>query len=167
MGESWDIPNTDQAHLNDWPEETRKKRPIKVIKTARRCNLVTLWACLCVHPHYSFPPNKHFTCFTTCLLCGNYFLQSWEARVLSLRTASVSGREPKPLFKLQQAEVTRDHSRFTILLWDNTSSVKKQTKAPKTKEANPVHEIWSWATEIIEDCGRSAFGSQWVDKVHP
>lgn len=61
MGESWDIPNTDQAHLNDWPEETRKKRPIKVIKTARRCNLVTLWACLCVHPHYSFPPNKHFT----------------------------------------------------------------------------------------------------------
>lgn len=39
-----------------------------------------------VYPHVlcSLPPNNHFICFTTFCLCGNSFLQSQEARVLSL-----------------------------------------------------------------------------------
>ena len=125
-----------QANQNDWTNETWKKCPMKVIQATMRV-LLSLIPPVCLSICTLFPPNKHFTCFITCLLCGNYFLQSWEARVLSLRTASISGREPKPLFKLLQAEVTRDHSHFTILLWDNTSSVKKQTKAPKNKRSKP------------------------------
>ena len=129
---------------NDWPKETQKKCPMKVIQTTMRVRLrdsPSEPARVSIHTYcpYFFPLNKYFTCFTTFHLCGNYFLQSWGARVLSLRTASISGREPKPLFKLLQAEVTRDHSHLTILLWDNTCSVKKQTKAPKNKRSKPTH----------------------------
>ena len=68
---------------------------------------------VCLSQHIIFPPNKHFTCFTTFRLCGNSFLQSRRARALSPaaglvagnqrshchRPTSVSGREPKPCFK--------------------------------------------------------------------
>ena len=45
--------------------------------------------CPCVYPHplYSFPPNKHFSYFTTFPLYGNSFLQSQRARTSSLTTA--------------------------------------------------------------------------------
>lgn len=59
--------------------------------------------------------------------------------MLSLRTASISGREPKPLFKLLQAEVSRDIAILplccgTILLpWEKKSppKQKKQTQLMK------------------------------------
>ena len=92
---------------------------------------------LSIHTHHTLcPPNKGLTCFTNLGICGNYFLQSWEARVLSLRTASISGREPKPLFKLLQAEVSRDIAILplccgTILLpWE-------KKKPPQNKRSKP------------------------------
>ena len=86
----------------------------------------TLWVRrLCVYPRvlYSFfLLINTFTCFTTFRLCGNSFLQSRRARALSLTAGlvvriwcsqccnptSISGREPKPCFKLLQARATRD-----------------------------------------------------------
>ena len=44
--------------------------------------------CVSVHT-YCFPPNKHFTCFTTACLCGNSFLQTWRAKAWSLTTGLV------------------------------------------------------------------------------
>ena len=75
--------------------------------------------CMSVHMYGTlFLPNKCFPCFTTSHLCGNSFLQSERARVLSLTAApvawiwcsncltSVSGWELKPRFKLLLAEAT-------------------------------------------------------------
>ena len=75
---------------------------------------------VCLSTRTLFPPNEHFTCFTTFCLCGNSFLQSQRARALSLGTGlvagiqrshchgltSISGREPKACFRLLQAEAT-------------------------------------------------------------
>ena len=72
--------------------------------------------------HTLFPPNEHFTCFTTFSLYGNSFLQSKRARALSLTTdlvagiwcshhpypTSISGQELKPYFKSLQAKATQD-----------------------------------------------------------
>jgi len=46
----------------------------------------------CVYPHLLvlFPPNKHFTCFTTLHLHGNSFLQSQGAMALSLTPGLVA-----------------------------------------------------------------------------
>ena len=119
----------DYTNQNDWPKETWKKWPIKVIQTAMRgwLSTLSLWACPCVYPHilYSFPPNKHFVGFSTFCLCGNSFWQNQRVRVLSLTTglvarmwcshhldlSSVSGWELKPSFKSLQAEVIQDHPR--------------------------------------------------------
>ena len=75
--------------------------------------------CVSVHMYGTLsPPNKCFTCFATSHLCGNSFLQSERARVLSPTPApvawvwcshcltSVSGWELKPRFKLLQAKAT-------------------------------------------------------------
>ena len=70
-----------QANQNDWPRETWKKCPIKVIQAATRVPLSnSLWARprVCPHLRYSFSPKKYFTCFTTSCLCRNSFLQSWK-----------------------------------------------------------------------------------------
>lgn len=80
--------------------------------------------CVSIHTFstLSFPPKKHFTCFTTFPLCGNFFVQSWKASALSLTTCLVaniwcspyhhqtliSGRELKPYFWGQQRSVHID-----------------------------------------------------------
>ena len=89
-----------------------------------------------------FPPNKHFTCFTTFLLCGNSFLQSWRARALSLTICLVarilrfhccnptfiSGQEPKPCLKLLQAEVSHDHGDMNGQCQTNVSFLLSHVK---------------------------------------
>ena len=44
----------------------------------------TLSPPVCLSTRTLFPPNKHFTCFTTFRLCENSLLHSWWARALSL-----------------------------------------------------------------------------------
>ena len=61
-----------QANQNDWPKETQKKYPIKVIQTAMRAQpsnsgtlLLSLPVCLSRCTVCTlFPPNKYLTCFT-------------------------------------------------------------------------------------------------------
>ena len=120
----------DEANQNDWPKETQKKCPVKVIQTSTMVQLsdsLSPWVYLCVYPRilYSFfPPNKNLAYFTTFHLCGNSFLEKQRARALLLTAglvariwgshchhlASISGWEPKPCFKLLQAKATWDHS---------------------------------------------------------
>ena len=55
------------------------------------CATLSESACVSLHTYlYFFPPNKHFTYFTTFRLCGNSFLQSQRARALSLTTGLVA-----------------------------------------------------------------------------
>ena len=76
---SWYIPQTDsEPHKQKWsikgnPEEMPHKSDSNSYQV-RLC----LWAHLRVYAQvpFSFPPNKHFTCFTTFCFCGNPFLQS-------------------------------------------------------------------------------------------
>ena len=77
-----------QAKQNDWPKETWKKCPIKVIQTTMRVWL-SLWVLQCVSTHTVpfFLLINMFHCFH---LWGNYFLQSWRARALSLTTSLVT-----------------------------------------------------------------------------
>ena len=79
MEGSWDTPNMSQAHQNDRPQETQKKRPIKVTQIVIRARLsnlgLSLWVCPCVYPHVLYSFTKYFTCFTTFNLCGNSFLK--------------------------------------------------------------------------------------------
>ena len=64
-----DTLQTGSGKARQRPEETRKTCPVKVIQTTRRARL-SLRAHPCVYPHVLlFPPNKHFTCFTTFCLC--------------------------------------------------------------------------------------------------
>ena len=60
---------------HDWPKETWEKCPIEVTETTTRAQLslsVCLPVCLSTCT-ILFPPNKHFTYFTTFCLCGNSF----------------------------------------------------------------------------------------------
>ena len=111
-----------QASPNDWPKETQKKCPIKVIQTIMRAqHSESARVSICMYCTF-FPSNKCFTSFTTFWLYWNSFLQSQKARALSLTTGlvariqlslchnptSISGLEPKCCFKLLQAEATWD-----------------------------------------------------------
>ena len=93
MGGPCDIPNTDcEPGKPRWlAKETQKKCHIKLFRLPRGRNSVTLSESPheSIHTYCSVPPNKHFICFTTFCLCGNSFLQSQEARVLSLTTGLV------------------------------------------------------------------------------
>ena len=82
----WEDPEIHQiwtlhrANQNDSPKETQEKGPIpNGTQTPSLSPLVSIHTYL-----YSFPPSKHFTCFSTLCLHGNSFLQSHRARVLSL-----------------------------------------------------------------------------------
>ena len=80
-----------QIQTEKQANQTRRNAPQKWCKLPQGCDSRTLGAHLCVCPHvlYSFPPNKHFTCFTTACLCGNSFLQTWRAKAWSLTTGLV------------------------------------------------------------------------------
>ena len=55
--EIYQIQTVNQAHQNDWPKETRKKYPIKVMRTARRVRLrasPSEAACVSVQPPILF-----------------------------------------------------------------------------------------------------------------
>ena len=114
-----------QANQNDWPKETRKKCPMRVIQTATRPGLGdSLWVCLCVYPYvlYSSPLNKYFTTSLLSIFVGIFFCKAKRPGPLSLTTGlvgriwsfhcrnltSVSGWEPKPRFKPLQTEATWD-----------------------------------------------------------
>ena len=104
---TWEDPEIHQirtlnlANQNDLPKETQEKGPIKVTETKKKKKKVTettskalrlpLSSLVSIHTYlYSFPPNKHFTCFTTLRLHGNSFLQSQGARALSLTPGLVA-----------------------------------------------------------------------------
>ena len=124
-GGSWDVPNIDsETGKSKWlakgdPEEMPHISDLNYHKGTT----LSLSPPVCLSTCILFPPNKHFTCFTTFHLCGNSFLQSRRARTLSLATGlvariqhshchgptSISGWEPKPCFKSLQAKATWDH----------------------------------------------------------
>ena len=75
-----------QANRNDWPKDTRKKCPIKIIQPDLQA-LLRAWpsesAWKPIHTYCTlFPLNKYLTGFTTFRLHGKSFLQSLRARAL-------------------------------------------------------------------------------------
>ena len=65
-----------QAKQDDWSKETCKKCPKKVIQTATRVRVsLSEPTHVSIHTYCTlFPPNKHFTCFTTfCLYVEIHF----------------------------------------------------------------------------------------------
>ena len=125
-----DTLQTGSGKARQRPEETRKTCPVKVIQTTRRARL-SLRAHPCVYPHVSlFPPNKHFTCFTTFCLCvkihfctadgpGAYHQPLVPGGLVAriqcshcCSQTSFSSWELKSCFKLLQAEVTREKVQF-------------------------------------------------------
>ena len=121
MSQIW---TQNQAKQDDWPEENPEEMSHISDSNYHEGRTLPLSPPVCLSTCTLFPPNKHFTCFTTCRLCGNSFLQSRRARALSLVTGlvariqcshccsltSISGRELKSCFKPLQAKATRDHS---------------------------------------------------------
>ena len=81
VSEIHQIRTQNQAKQDDSPKETQQQLSIWVIQTTTRVRLSLKSAHVSTHTYRTlFPPNKHFTCFTTFCLCGNSFLQSWRAR---------------------------------------------------------------------------------------
>ena len=75
--EIYQIETVNQANQDDWPKETWKKCPIKVIQTATRLQLgdsVPESTRVSIHTVLFFLLIN--TCFTTFHLCRNAFLQS-------------------------------------------------------------------------------------------
>ena len=114
-----------QANWSDWPKDTQKKCPIKIIQSDLQAQLgawpsESAWEP--IHKYCTiFPLNKYLTGFTTFCLHGKSFLQSLRARTLvTVRWSrgldlvlpwprQVSGWEPKSWSKRLQAEATRSH----------------------------------------------------------
>ena len=68
--------------------------PIEVIYTTMRAELsFSELACILPTRTVVFPPNNHFTCFTTFVFMGLCFLQSRRARALSLTPPWSSGSD--------------------------------------------------------------------------
>ena len=67
-----------QAKQGDWPEETQKKCPrINSDSNYHEGATVSLSLHVCLSTRTIFPPNKHFTCFTTFhLFVGIYFYKA-------------------------------------------------------------------------------------------
>ena len=128
--EIYQIRTPNQAKQDDWSKESQEKCPIKVIQTTTRARLsLSEPAYVSIHTYCTlFPPNKHFTRFTTLhLYVGIHFYTAdspgpchWPlvpgglvARIQPPHCrcrASVSGRELKSCFKLLQVKATRDQS---------------------------------------------------------
>ena len=128
------IRTQNQAKQDDWSKETRKKCPIKLIQTATRVQIsLSEPARVSIHTYCThFPPNKHFSCFTTfCLYVEIHFFIAdrpgpchWPlvpgglvARIPRSHCrclTSISGGEPKSCFKPLQAEVTRITFSYTF-----------------------------------------------------
>ena len=128
---TWEVPEIyqiqtqNQATQSDWPKEIQKKCPIKVIQTATSVwlssSLSSLFMCLSICSVLFFL-LINTTCFTTFCLYGDYFLQNWRARALSLTTGqmariqwphclyliSISGQKLKQHIKPLQAEAIWD-----------------------------------------------------------
>ena len=97
---------------NDWPKETQKKYPIKVIQTTRSSETLSPWVCLCVYSHvlYSFFPLNTLLASLLSVFVRILSCQAKGPGPLSLTTglvariscchhcepASISGWEPKP-----------------------------------------------------------------------
>ena len=112
-----------QANQNDWPRETRKKCPIKVIQTATGCPSVTLSqpGHVSVHTYSTLFPLSTLLASLFLFFVGILFCKAEKPGPLSPTTglvgriwrshrwdpASISSWEPKPHFKLLQAEATR------------------------------------------------------------
>ena len=125
--EIYQIRTLNQANQNDWPKETQKKCPHKSDSNYHEGATLSLSppTCLPTHTVLFFPPNKHFTCFTTFRLCGNSSSAKPKSQGLSPTSGlvagiwcshhhdptSITGRELKPCFKLLQGQ---GHPRSTL-----------------------------------------------------
>ena len=76
------IQTQNQAKQDDWPKETQKKCPIKVIQTT----ILSPWAHLHVCLHVPFFLLINTLLVSLLSLCANSFPHSWQARALSLAT---------------------------------------------------------------------------------
>lgn len=104
---------------------------------------------------YSFPPNKHFTCFTTVLLHGNSFLQSQGARALSLTPGLVARTRCSHRLDWPQSLAGNWNpapSRFRLRPPDQIFNVPVMI--------NGKDPIRCWSSSVIA-------GSQWlISKIH-
>ena len=87
-----------QANWNDWPKESRKKCPKRVIQTAMRGRLSESFSlssplCLstCTVLFFFFFLNKYLTCFITFQFWGILFCKAKGPGSLSLTTGLVAG----------------------------------------------------------------------------
>ena len=122
-----------KAKQDDWSKETQKKRPIKVIQTTVGGDSLSEPPHVSIHTYCTlFPPNGHFTCFTTFHLYVeiHFFIADgpgschWTlipgglvARIQRSHChcpTLISGWEPKSCFKPLQAEATRDRLRWRL-----------------------------------------------------
>ena len=123
--EVYQIRTLKQANQNDWPKETWKKCPIKVLQTAMRARLsLSLPVCLSTRTVLLLSLMNTFLVSLLSVFVGILFLQSCRARALSLTTGlvarircshhrdttSFSVWELKPCFKPLQAKATGDQS---------------------------------------------------------
>ena len=122
--EIYHLRTVNQASQNDWPKETQKKCPMKVIQTARRCNSRTLSlsppACLSTHTVLFFLLINTWPASRLSVLVEIIFCRAKGPGPLSLATglvariwcshrrdpASVSGWEPKPRSRPSRAKAT-------------------------------------------------------------
>ena len=152
-----------QANQNDWPKETWKKCPRKVIQTTTRVRLsdsVSLSLSMCLHICTLFLLIN--TCFTTFHLWGSSFLQSWRTRALSLTTSlvvriwcfhrcdltSISGQESNPCFKSLQAEATWDQSDTITLCMGSLSCIRTCLPPSPQNVTGLKIEVEIYKTEI-------------------
>ena len=139
---TWEDPEIKQIRTqnetkqDDWPKETWKKCPIKVIQTTRKPTLSPSLP-LCAYSHVLFFLLIHTSLISllSVSLWKFIFRKATRARALSLATGlvariqrsrchsltSVSGQESKSCFKLLQAKATQDHA--WAIVAENLASV--------------------------------------------
>ena len=144
-----------------------RNAPCKWFKLPREHDSLTESTRVSSHTYSTFfPPKKHFTCFTTFPLCGNFFfVQSWKASALSLTTglaaniwcsphhhpSLISGREPKTYFKLLQAEATEISPHWSLNIFVQDSGASFPQSAPRCS-------VSSWGNHC---------SCQWWSPTHP
>lgn len=94
-GGSWDIPNMNfEPGKSKWVAKGNLEEMPHISYLNFHEGTIFLSLRLVPGSIYTYcslsPPNKHFTCFLTFCLCGNFFLQSQRARALSLTTYPVA-----------------------------------------------------------------------------
>ena len=130
--EIYQIWTVNEANQSDWPKETQKKCPVKVIQTAMRAwpgtLLLSLPLYVSTHTILFFLIINTWLVSVLSIFVGIHFCKAKGPRPLSLTaglvpriwcfhchyTASISSWKPKPCSKPLQAMAAQDHSQSPL-----------------------------------------------------